>query len=105
MRGGVEQTQFDAVILAADTINLVPQYDRYKWTLSNAGEYSVASFRKKVDCCRSSSDATRTRWVNFIPIKVNIVAWKIKLNALPTRFNLSCRGIDIESLTCPTCEG
>ncbi|GKC28448.1 RNA-directed DNA polymerase, eukaryota [Tanacetum coccineum] len=105
MRGGVEQTQFDAVILAADTINLVPQYDRYKWTLSNDGEYSVASFRKKVDCCRSSSDATRTRWVNFIPIKVNIVAWKIKLNALPTRFNLSCRGIDIESLTCPTCEG
>ncbi|GJW01916.1 RNA-directed DNA polymerase, eukaryota, reverse transcriptase zinc-binding domain protein [Tanacetum coccineum] len=104
-RGGVEQTQFDAVILAADTINLVPQYDRYKWTLSNDGEYSVASFRKKVDCCRSSSDATRTRWVNFIPIKVNIVAWKIKLNALPTRFNLSCRGIDIESLTCPTCEG
>ncbi|GKA01806.1 RNA-directed DNA polymerase, eukaryota, reverse transcriptase zinc-binding domain protein [Tanacetum coccineum] len=105
VRGGVEQTQFDAVILAADTINLVPQYDRYKWTLSNDGEYSVASFRKKVDCCRSSSDATRTRWVNFIPIKVNIVAWKIKLNALPTRFNLSCRGIDIESLTCPTCEG
>ncbi|GKB01130.1 hypothetical protein Tco_0829174 [Tanacetum coccineum] len=70
VRGGVEQTQFDAVILAADTINLVPQYDRYKWTLSNAGEYSVASFRKKVDCCRSSSDATRTRWVNFIPIKI-----------------------------------
>ncbi|GJV82091.1 hypothetical protein Tco_1517961 [Tanacetum coccineum] len=105
VRGGVEQTQFDAVILAADTINLVPQYDRYKWTLSNDGEYSVASFRKKVDCCRSSSDATRTRWVNFIPIKVNIVAWKIKLNALPTRFNLSCRGIDIESLTYPTCEG
>nr|GFA84586.1 RNA-directed DNA polymerase, eukaryota [Tanacetum cinerariifolium] len=46
-----------------------------------------------------------TRWTKSVPIKVNIMAWKIKTNALPTRFNLSRRGMDIETITCPICNG
>nr|GEZ65219.1 RNA-directed DNA polymerase, eukaryota [Tanacetum cinerariifolium] len=42
-----------------------------------------------------------TRWVKSVPIKVNILAWKVKSNALPTRFNISHRGIDIDSIDCP----
>lgn len=30
-------------------------------------------------------------------------AWKIKTDLLPTRFNISRRGIDIESIMCPIC--
>nr|GFA73292.1 RNA-directed DNA polymerase, eukaryota, reverse transcriptase zinc-binding domain protein [Tanacetum cinerariifolium] len=78
--------------------------DRYNWLLNNDGVYSVASLRKKIDNQRSPSEAYRTRWVKYIPIKVNIMAWKIKLNALSTRFNLSRRGIDIGSLMCPLCD-
>ncbi|GKC12772.1 RNA-directed DNA polymerase, eukaryota [Tanacetum coccineum] len=36
-------------------------------------------------------------------IKVNILAWKIKLDALPTRLNISRRGMDILCLECPCC--
>ncbi|GJZ64277.1 RNA-directed DNA polymerase, eukaryota [Tanacetum coccineum] len=36
-------------------------------------------------------------------IKVNVLAWKIKLDNLPTRLNISHRGMDIDSILCPTC--
>ncbi|GJU69268.1 phospholipase-like protein [Tanacetum coccineum] len=48
--------------------------------------------------------SSKTRWVKYVPIKVNILAWKVKMEALPVRFNLSRRGIDIGSIVCPVCE-
>nr|GEW42259.1 RNA-directed DNA polymerase, eukaryota [Tanacetum cinerariifolium] len=47
---------------------------------------------------------TMTLWIKCVPIKVNVLAWKIKIEALPTRFNISRRGIDIDSILCPICE-
>ncbi|GJZ97413.1 RNA-directed DNA polymerase, eukaryota [Tanacetum coccineum] len=34
-----------------------------------------------------------TRWIKTIPIKVNVFAWKLHLDRLPTRSNLLKRGI------------
>ena len=45
-----------------------------------------------------------TRWVKYVPIKVNILAWKIRCDVLPTRMNLSRRGIDIQAISCPICD-
>ncbi|GJY16127.1 leucine-rich repeat-containing protein [Tanacetum coccineum] len=39
-----------------------------------------------------------------VPIKVNVHAWKVRINGLPTRWNISRRGIDIPSILCPLCE-
>nr|GEW34619.1 hypothetical protein [Tanacetum cinerariifolium] len=39
-------------------------------------------------------------WINLVPIKLNINAWKIRLDRLPTRFNLSSRGLDIPTIMC-----
>ncbi|GJU21549.1 RNA-directed DNA polymerase, eukaryota [Tanacetum coccineum] len=47
---------------------------------------------------------SKTLWIKSVPIKVNILAWKIKLEALPTRFNISRRGIEIDSILCPICD-
>ncbi|GJY07198.1 RNA-directed DNA polymerase, eukaryota [Tanacetum coccineum] len=38
-----------------------------------------------------------------VPLKVNIMAWKIKMDGLPTRMNISRRGIEIDSIVCPIC--
>ncbi|GJS20495.1 RNA-directed DNA polymerase, eukaryota, reverse transcriptase zinc-binding domain protein [Tanacetum coccineum] len=46
---------------------------------------------------------TETRWNNIVPIKVNILVWRIRLDRLPTRDNLIVRGIDILSILCPSC--
>nr|GEY29647.1 hypothetical protein [Tanacetum cinerariifolium] len=43
------------------------------------------------------------RWLKAVPIKVNVHAWKVKLDSLPTMFNLSRRRMDILSILCPIC--
>ncbi|GKA85602.1 RNA-directed DNA polymerase, eukaryota [Tanacetum coccineum] len=45
-----------------------------------------------------------TRRAKYVPIKVNILAWKIRCDVLPTRMNLSRRGIDIQATSCPICD-
>ncbi|GKB69459.1 RNA-directed DNA polymerase, eukaryota, partial [Tanacetum coccineum] len=44
-----------------------------------------------------------SRWIKYIPIKVNIFAWRARQDCLPTRVNLIRRGITIESSLCPVC--
>nr|GEZ44576.1 RNA-directed DNA polymerase, eukaryota, reverse transcriptase zinc-binding domain protein [Tanacetum cinerariifolium] len=102
--GGVEQSQYDALTELISGINLLPQTDRYVWALDGTGEFSVSSIRHLIDVTRSSTVSSRTRWVKYMPIKLNVFTWKVKLNALPTRFNISRRGMYISSLSCPLCQ-
>lgn len=44
-----------------------------------------------------------TRWVKCIPAKVNIFAWRVWLDRLPTRLNLTQRNIQVLSSLCPIC--
>nr|GEY33558.1 2-oxoisovalerate dehydrogenase subunit beta 1, mitochondrial [Tanacetum cinerariifolium] len=44
-----------------------------------------------------------SRWVKQIPIKVNVLAWKISMDRLPTRVNLHRRGVQVSPISCPIC--
>ncbi|GKC23369.1 RNA-directed DNA polymerase, eukaryota [Tanacetum coccineum] len=46
---------------------------------------------------------TRGVWVKFIPIKVNVFSWRARRDRLPTRVNLSRRGVLLDSHLCPLC--
>nr|GEX59929.1 RNA-directed DNA polymerase, eukaryota [Tanacetum cinerariifolium] len=78
--------------------------DRWVWNLENSGEFSVAYIRRKIDDSRFPTIGDKTRWVKFVPIKINVFAWKVTVNALPTRYNLSRRVMDIQSLSCLMCD-
>nr|GEX66863.1 RNA-directed DNA polymerase, eukaryota, reverse transcriptase zinc-binding domain protein [Tanacetum cinerariifolium] len=67
------------------------------------GEFSVASVRNLVDDRTLAEVGAKTRWITYVPIKVNILAWRIKLNNLPSRLNLSRRGLDLYTIFCPSC--
>ncbi|GJU06692.1 RNA-directed DNA polymerase, eukaryota [Tanacetum coccineum] len=67
-------------------------------------QFNVASIRKLIDAKRLPIVSSSTRWVKYVPIKFNVLAWKIKLDALPTRLNISRRGIDIHHISCPVCD-
>ncbi|GKA60238.1 RNA-directed DNA polymerase, eukaryota [Tanacetum coccineum] len=73
-RGGVEQHQFDEMTNLAKSISLVPRSDRLRWDLDSLGDFTIASVRKHID----------DRW-------------------LP-RFNISKRGINIDSIMCSVYE-
>ncbi|GJY14248.1 RNA-directed DNA polymerase, eukaryota [Tanacetum coccineum] len=44
-----------------------------------------------------------TRWCPFIPKKVNIFIWRALRDRLLTRWNLSNKGVELNSILCPNC--
>ncbi|GKA72959.1 phospholipase-like protein [Tanacetum coccineum] len=104
IRGSAEQVQFNELSDMLQSVSLMPYFDRWVWSLEGSREFSVASIRKIIDDNRLSTMDTKTLWNKCVPINVNILAWKIKIEALPTRFNISRRGIDIDYILCPICE-
>ncbi|GKA21980.1 RNA-directed DNA polymerase, eukaryota [Tanacetum coccineum] len=103
-RDGVEQEQYVALLDQVKNITLGPLFDRRIWSLENSGEFSVAFVRKMIDDKMLSDVAIKTRWIKSIPIKVNVHALKVRIDSLPTRLNISRRGMDIDSIMCPLCD-
>ncbi|GJS43538.1 RNA-directed DNA polymerase, eukaryota [Tanacetum coccineum] len=103
-RSGVELTQLNALSDMVVSVNLRPCSDRWVWGLEGSGDFTVASIRREIDDKRFLYVNSKTRWIKAIPIKVNIFAWKVKIDALPTRLNISRRGITLDSILCPICD-
>ncbi|GKB85503.1 putative ribonuclease H-like domain-containing protein [Tanacetum coccineum] len=102
-RGGIECIQFNEMLVLMQDVSLTPISDRWIWSLEGSGDFSVASTRKAIDDKRLPVVNSKTRWIKSVPIKVNVHAWKVKLDALPTRFNISRRGIVLDSILYPIC--
>ncbi|GJT62689.1 RNA-directed DNA polymerase, eukaryota [Tanacetum coccineum] len=103
-RGGKDKSQLNALSSDMGGVLLSNMSDRWTWTLEGLGEFSVASLRRLIDKHILPDVASKTRWIFKVPIKINIHAWKVKLDGLPTRLNISKRGILIDSFLCPSCE-
>ncbi|GJX55063.1 RNA-directed DNA polymerase, eukaryota, reverse transcriptase zinc-binding domain protein [Tanacetum coccineum] len=103
-RGGIEMDQFVKMVDDVKEVILSTSEDRWVWDLENTGEFSVSSIRNLIDEKTLPLTDYKTRWNKLVPIKVNILSWKIMTNSLPTRFNISCRGICIDSILCANCD-
>ncbi|GJW69780.1 putative RNA-directed DNA polymerase, eukaryota, reverse transcriptase zinc-binding domain protein [Tanacetum coccineum] len=57
------------------------------------GEFSVSSIRCFIDDKTLATVGPKTRWNKYVPSKVNILAWRIKHDFLPTCLNISRRDI------------
>nr|XP_043638054.1 uncharacterized protein LOC122609060 [Erigeron canadensis] len=68
-------------------------------------EFSVKGVRSMIDKALLPYSLIATRWNKLIPRKVNILAWRILLDRLPTRCNLAKKDVDIPSVLCPLCSG
>ncbi|GKA44492.1 RNA-directed DNA polymerase, eukaryota, reverse transcriptase zinc-binding domain protein [Tanacetum coccineum] len=76
-RGGIEQVQMEDLKSYLEGTILSSMLDRWRWSFSGDGEFSMSSVRSLID--DNSGDY------------------------LPTRLNLSRRGIDLESILCASC--
>ncbi|GJX82628.1 RNA-directed DNA polymerase, eukaryota, reverse transcriptase zinc-binding domain protein [Tanacetum coccineum] len=103
-RSGIEEAQYNLLTDFVQGVTLSDAKDCLRWSLEGSGEFIVSSTRKYIDDKTLDVVSSKTRWIKEVPIKVNILAWKVKINGLPTRLNLSKRGIDIESILCLICE-
>ncbi|GJT22785.1 RNA-directed DNA polymerase, eukaryota [Tanacetum coccineum] len=102
-RGGLEEEQLLLLVDKVASVILSSLNDKWVWTLDSLGDYLVRSARSYIDDILLPTIGVSTRWVNVIPININIFAWRVCLDKLPTRLNLSLREIDILSILCPIC--
>ncbi|GJX25877.1 RNA-directed DNA polymerase, eukaryota [Tanacetum coccineum] len=102
-RGGVEFDQFSNLLENLKGFTLPDMHDRWVWSLMGSGEFTVASVRRHIDDHTLPDVSFKIRWLKAVSIKVNVHAWKVKLDSLPTRFNLSRRALDIPSILCLIC--
>ncbi|GJT05157.1 RNA-directed DNA polymerase, eukaryota [Tanacetum coccineum] len=75
--------------------------DRWVCDLVSDGNFRVKEIRNYIDDLFLPHQAAQTRWIKYIPIKVNIFAWRARQDCLPTRVNLIRRGITMSPSLCP----
>nr|GEZ01302.1 RNA-directed DNA polymerase, eukaryota [Tanacetum cinerariifolium] len=103
-RGGIEAHQLSQLQLLVGPVILSNSNDRWVWSLSGDGVFQVKDIRRLLNESFLPKDNTATRWVKFIPIKINVFAWKVSIDRLPTRMNLLRRDIHVPDLFCPICK-
>nr|GEY26559.1 RNA-directed DNA polymerase, eukaryota [Tanacetum cinerariifolium] len=102
-RGGVKQKNYDLLCSKVTDLVLPNILDRWCWSLEGSQEFSVKSSRILIDNTILPKAEVPTRWLRVVSIKANVHAWRVCLDKLPTRANLSLRGMDIQSIACPLC--
>ncbi|PWA93028.1 RNA-directed DNA polymerase, eukaryota, Reverse transcriptase zinc-binding domain protein [Artemisia annua] len=80
------------------------KHDSWNYTLDPSNKFSVSSMRHHIESIMLSSVLNPVRWNKCLPLKINIHAWRLLLDRLPTRHNLDVRGIDLDSTRCPVCD-
>ncbi|KAJ9561194.1 hypothetical protein OSB04_006354 [Centaurea solstitialis] len=80
--------------------------DKWSWSWDEKGEFFVKHMVKLLNGNQRSRDTVvfSRFWNNLLPIKLNLFLWRFLHDALPTRLNLSKRGISIPSLVCFFCD-
>ncbi|GJW74000.1 RNA-directed DNA polymerase, eukaryota [Tanacetum coccineum] len=102
-RDGADEEQLGFLLSRMDGLLLTNIPDRWVWSLEATGEFSVKSIRQLIDSSILPKEEVVTVWVKVMPIKINVFAWRVRLDKLPVRLNLSLKGIDISTIVCFLC--
>ncbi|GJY78322.1 hypothetical protein Tco_0484123 [Tanacetum coccineum] len=76
VRGGVESQQLSLLNDLVSSVSLSNSEDRWVWNLNGSGLFRVCDIRNLLDEKFLPKVEVATRWIKYIPIKINIFAWK-----------------------------
>ncbi|XP_071719211.1 uncharacterized protein [Rutidosis leptorrhynchoides] len=94
------------MVASLGNISISNTNDSWQWELDNEVEYTVCATKYFVDDILLPTNVTATRWNKCIPRKIrkiNVFLWRVALDRLPTRDNLSKREIEVVNGGCAIC--
>lgn len=97
----VGRSSFRSLLEDLEGVSLSQEEDRWSWNLEECGIFSMKSAYKKLDGLMSSEvlwgeeekGVFKSLWKSPAPSKMIAFSWKILLNHIPTKDNLSLRNI------------
>nr|GEY33167.1 zinc finger, CCHC-type, retrotransposon Gag domain protein [Tanacetum cinerariifolium] len=104
IRDGAENQKWTDLLSTHNPIRLSPSSDRWVCDLNGEGMFRVKDIRLVLDDMYLLATSDATRWVKCVPIKVNVFAWRARHDRLPTRLNLTKRGMSVNSTVSPVCD-
>ncbi|GJV12668.1 reverse transcriptase domain, reverse transcriptase zinc-binding domain protein [Tanacetum coccineum] len=105
IRGRVSR-ELDELVRVVQNVTIHSNYkDRWRWSLGEDGEFTVKELARLVEekILHRDGGGQETLWNNLVPKKVNIFVWRALKGRLPVRVELDRRGIDLDSVLCPSC--
>ena len=91
------------VLFMLSQVRLYDNKDRWIWDNKSAVEFSVAAVKDSIRQNLVGCSSHVFRWINWVPIKVNTLVWRIDKGRVPTRVELIRRNIVLPSARCPMC--
>ncbi|KAJ0469831.1 putative RNA-directed DNA polymerase [Helianthus annuus] len=85
------------------TVRLNGSHDRWYWDNNLGKGFSVALVKEALRKNLYGLPDQRMRWVNWVPIKVNIHVWRLEKERIPTCVELVKRGVNLPSIRCALC--
>ncbi|XP_022041199.1 uncharacterized protein LOC110943773 [Helianthus annuus] len=78
--------------------------DRWLWEMDGSGTFSVKSIKDALQHARFLDLGNNFEWNNWVPIKINFLAWRVSLDRAPTLVALAHRNVHVGQLGCRLCE-
>ncbi|GKC29214.1 RNA-directed DNA polymerase, eukaryota, reverse transcriptase zinc-binding domain protein [Tanacetum coccineum] len=80
--------------------------DKWKRRIDPNEVFSVRSLARWIKERRVSSlvGVIKTGWNKMVPIKINVFVWRAVLGRIPVWVELDKKGIDLDSILCPSCD-
>nr|GEW21052.1 hypothetical protein [Tanacetum cinerariifolium] len=87
---GVQNTAYlNELLFDISLLNIQVDTDKCLWSLDKEGAFAVAPLPSLIDDITLPSLDFSTSWDNVIPRRLNIFMWRLKIDKLPHRLNLS----------------
>ncbi|GJX61714.1 hypothetical protein Tco_0294614 [Tanacetum coccineum] len=76
-RAGAEELQYIQLVKIMEGFTLFDSKDRWRWSLEGCGKFTIVSVRNLLDANSLPVVSSKTRWIQAVPIKVNIYALNV----------------------------
>nr|GEU63792.1 RNA-directed DNA polymerase, eukaryota [Tanacetum cinerariifolium] len=86
-------THLNNILVEISHIEVRDDVDKCTWSLTHDGMFNVGDLRRLINDRTLPSLDIETTWDESLPRKVNIFIWRLKLDRLPHRLNLSYRAM------------